>query len=377
MQPLMPGNLDGVKRNTNLDSGSAPNRVATMRDVAAAAGVSTATVSRVLANRSVVRKSVRESVLQAIQDLKYHPNRIARDLRSGMRKVVGVIIPDLQNPFLTAVVQGVENVLCVAGYSLVLGNSGGLADREQTHLALARGEGAAGLIIVPSNDPQANYEQLMSWDIPVVAVDRMPRDLQIDFISTTNYQGAREATEHLLSHGYKEIGFINGPQEVSVAQQRLAGYTDALEDAGIEVKEQLIIHSDFRQEGGRIAMHRLLKFPKPPRAVLSGNNLMTLGVVQAIHEEGRIIPDEIAVFGFDDMPWAMSLRPPLSAVAQPAIEIGQAAAQMLLERLSDPRRLVRQLVLPTRLVVRSSCGNHGIAQIDAPEIRSPLEVREP
>ena len=338
-----------------------------MRDVAAAAGVSTATVSRVLANHSVVRKSVRDVVLQAIQELNYHPNRIARDLRSGMRKVIGVIIPDLQNPFLTEVVQGVETVLCQAGYSLVLGNSAGLADREQTHLSLVRGEGAAGLIIIPSNDPKADYQQLLSWDIPVVAVDRMPNNLQIDFVSTTNYQGAREATEHLLSHDYREIGFINGPQKVSVAQQRMAGYADALMAAGIALQEQFIIHSDFRQAGGRAAMHRLLRLSKPPRAVLVGNNLMTLGVVQAIHEAGKRIPDEIAVFGFDDMPWAMSLRPPLSAVAQPAEEVGRAAAQMLLERLSDPRRLVRQLVLPTRLVVRSSCGNHGTAQHDSSE----------
>lgn len=340
------------------DSITTPNRVATMRDVATAAGVSTATVSRVLANHSMVRKSVRDVVLKAIQELNYHPNRIARDLRSGLRKVIGVIIPDLQNPFLTEVVQGVETVLSQAGYSLVLGNSGGLADREQTHLALVRGEGAAGLIIVPSNDPKANYEQLLSWDIPVVAVDRMPNNLQIDVVSTTNYQGAREATKHLLSHGYQEIGFINGPQEVSVAQQRMAGYTDALKTAGIALQDQFIIHSDFRQTGGRAAMHQLLKLRKPPRAVLVGNNLMTLGVVQAIHEAGKKIPEEIAVFGFDDMPWAMSLRPPLSAVAQPAKEVGCAAAQMLLERLSEPGRLVRQLVLPTRLVVRSSCGDH-------------------
>jgi LacI family transcriptional regulator len=360
----------GVKPKTKLSNGDlmpAPNRVATMRDVAAAAGVSTATVSRVLANHSVVRKSVRDTVLNAIQELNYQPNRIARDLRSGMRKVIGVIIPDLQNPFLTEVVQGVETVLCQAGYSLVLGNSAGLADREQTHLSLVRGEGASGLIIIPTNDPKANYQQLLSWDIPVVAVDRMPNDLQIDFVSTTNYQGAREATEHLLSHGYREIGFINGPREVSVAQQRMAGYADALKAGGIALREQLVINSDFRQAGGRTAMHHFLKLSKPPRAVLVGNNLMSLGVVQAIHEAGKKIPDEIAVFGFDDMPWAMSLRPPLSAVAQPAVEVGRAAAEMLLERLGDPRRLVRQLVLPTRLVLRASCGNHEPAQTDSAE----------
>jgi len=334
------------------------NHTVTIRDVAAAADVSTATVSRVLAGHLVVRKAVRDRVLATVAALHYHPNRVARDLRSGMRKVVGVVIPDLQNPFLTEVVQGVESVLCEAGYSLALGNTDGLAHREQTHLALVRGEGAAGLIIVPSNDAQADYRQLASWDIPVVAVDRMPRGLQIDLVSTTNALGAQEATEHLLSHGYKEIAFINGPEGVSVSQERLGGYFKALRAAGLPTREQLIAHSDFRQPGGRMAMHRLLDLAKPPRAVLVANNLMTLGAVQAIHEQGKKIPDEIAVFGFDDMPWAMSLWPPLSAVAQPAVEAGRAAAQMLLERLRDPGRLARQLVLPTRLVVRSSCGNH-------------------
>jgi len=356
-------------------NGSA-SHVATMRDVANAAGVSTATVSRVLAGHLVVRKSVRDKVLETIQALNYHPNRVARDLRSGLRKVIGVIIPDLQNPFLTAVVQGVESVLCQAGYSLVLGNSDGLAKREQTHLALVRGEGAGGLIIVPSNDPQADYQQLASWDIPVVAVDRMPKGLQIDLVSTTNYQGAHEATEHLLSHNYKEIAFINGPQEVSVSQERLAGYCNALRSAGIAIRDQLIVHSDFRQPGGRSSMHRLLELSRPPRAVLVANNLMTLGAVQAIHEQGKNIPDEVAVFGFDEMPWAMSLWPPLSAVAQPAIEAGRAAAQMLLERLHDPGRLVRQLVLPTRLVVRSSCGNHGAVQKESAEIYPSRKGRE-
>jgi DNA-binding LacI/PurR family transcriptional regulator len=232
---------------------------------------------------------------------------------------------------------------------------------------LVRGEGAAGLIIVPSNDPQADYQKLASWDIPVVAVDRMPNGLQIDLVSTTNYQGAQEATEHLLSHNYKEIAFINGPQEVSVSQERLAGYSKALRSAGLAIREPLIIHSDFRQAGGRCAMHRLLELAKPPRAVLVANNLMTLGAIQAIHEQGKKIPDEIALFGFDEMPWAMSLWPPLSAVAQPAVEAGRAAAQMLLERLSDPGRLVRQLVLPTRLVVRSSCGNHAASHPEPAE----------
>jgi LacI family transcriptional regulator len=350
----------------------------TIRDVAARAGVSTATVSRVLAGQNGVGKKVRALVSAAVQELAYQPNRLARDLRVGLRKVVGVIIPDLQNPFLTSVVHGIEAVLCREGYSLLLGHSDGLAEREQTHLAVLRGEGAAGLILIPNNGPEANYESLRAWNIPVVAVDRTPRGLSVDLVRSNNQEAMCEATRHLLSHGYREIGFINGPAEISVAQERLAGYMDALREASLIPRSSLIIHSNFRQEGGHAAMCQLLNLSKPPRAVLIGNNLMTLGALQAIDEQGLQIPDEIGVLGFDDMPWATSLRPPLTAVAQPAEEIGRTAAQLLMERLNDPGRIARQVILPATLVVRASCGAHSPAlNGSSPSCNTPRKAERP
>jgi DNA-binding LacI/PurR family transcriptional regulator len=304
---------------------------------------------------------MRERVLATVAKLDYHPNRLARDLRVGLRKVIGVIIPDLQNPFFPELVHGVEAVLYTAGYTLVLGHSGGLAERERTHLAVLRGEGVAGLILIPDSEHGASYETLRSWDIPVVAVDRASSGLEVDLVTSSNREGAREATRHLLAHGYKSIAFINGQKGVSVAQERLAGYEEALREVGVSLQEAFVIHSDFRQEGGRSAMRRLLDLPRPPRAAAVANNLMALGALQAIHERGLRIPDEVAIVGFDDMPWATSLRPPLTAVAQPAEEIGRAAAQLLLERLHEPQRLPRRVVLPTRLIIRASCGAHAPA----------------
>jgi DNA-binding LacI/PurR family transcriptional regulator len=315
-------------------------------------------VSRVLAGQNGVGNAVRERVTEAAQALDYHPNRIARDLRVGLRKVVSVIIPDLQNPFLTSVVHGIEAVLCAEGYSLLLGHSDSLDERERGHLALLRGEGAAGLILIPNNGPEANYELLRAWRIPVVAVDRAPRGLHVDLVRSDGGNGMREATKHLLSHGYKDIAFINGPLGISVARERLAGYLDALREAGVVARDAMVIHGDFRQEGGHTAMVRLLELAKPPRAVLIANNLMALGALQAIHERGLRIPDDVAVLGFDDMPWATSLRPPLTAVSQPAEEIGRTAARLMLERLKEPDRVCRQIILPTNLVVRASCGAH-------------------
>lgn len=342
------------KRRTRIRS----NGVVTIKDVAAAAKVSTATVSRVLAGLDGTGPRVRQHVLETVKKLNYHPNRLARDLRAGVRKVIGVIIPDLQNPFLTGVVRGVESVLQQRGYSLILGNSDEQAECEQRHLSVLRGEGASGLILVPSDAPDASYAALKGWDIPVVAVDRMPRGLQVDLVCSGNREGAREATSHLISHGYQEIAMINGKAGVDVAEDRLAGFRDALFVAGIKPRQSLIIHSDFRQAGGRVAMHQLLDLARPPQAVFVANNLMTLGALQAIHERGMNIPNDMAVVGFDDMSWAISLRPPLTAVAQPIEEIGRVAAELLLERLKAPDQPVRRIVLSTRLIVRASCGAH-------------------
>jgi DNA-binding LacI/PurR family transcriptional regulator len=329
---------------------------ATIKDVAAKAGVSTATVSRVLTGVNGVRASVRRRVLQAVTQLDYHPNRLARSLRAGLRKVIGVIIPDLQNPFLTGVVHGVEAVLYDAGYTLVLGHSDSLAERERTHLNVLREEGAAGLILIPANAAGASYASLGKWDIPVVAVDRVPSGLAVDLVTTDNRGGVREAVIHLLSHDYRDIGFIGGPSALSVAQDRLAGFHDGLETAKGSLRKSYIMQGDFRQESGRLAMMRLFELAKAPRAVIVGNNLMTLGALQAIHERGIRIPEDIAIIGFDDMAWAASLRPALTAVAQPVEELGRTAAQLLLERLSTPGRPVRQVVLQNRLMLRHSCG---------------------
>jgi DNA-binding LacI/PurR family transcriptional regulator len=252
----------------------------------------------------------------------------------------------------------------------MLGHSDGLAEREQNHVAVLRSEGAAGLILIPANSPGSSYAQLQAWDIPVVAVDRVPNGLQADLASSNNQEGVREAVAHLLKHGYKNIAFINGPAGLSVTRERLAGFLEALGQAGIAAQNSLIVHSDFRQAGGQSAMTQLLAAPKSPRAVVVANNLMTLGALNAIHQRGIRIPDDIAMVGFDDMPWAMSLRPPMTVIAQPAEELGVAAAQLLLERLQDRNRIVRQVVMPTRLMVRASCG------CNTPPAVAPFAPRE-
>lgn len=333
-----------------------PTGSITIREVAAEAGVSTATVSFVLAGQDGVRAKTRNRVLQAVAKLNYRPNRAAQGLRLGRRKVIGLAIPDLQNPFFTAIVRGVESVLYSAGYMLLLGHSDGLNERERVQLEILRAEGSAGLVLIPGNGPEASYEAIQNWGIPAIAVDRAPRGLEMDLVCSDHYGGARMAVEHLLSLGHREIGLLNGPAGMDVTEKRLRGFQDAFQSAGIELPRSLILHSDFHQEGGRVAMRQFLDMPRPPRAVVVANNLMTLGVLQTMHERELRIPDQLAIVSFDDMPWSVSLRPPLTAVAQFPGELGRTAAQLLLERIQDPERCVRQVVLPTQLIVRASCG---------------------
>lgn len=337
-----------------------------MRDVAVDAEVSTATVSRVLAGGSGVVREVRYRVLESVARLNYQPNRFARGLRSGQSKVIGLIIPDLRNPFFTGIAHGVEGTLYAAGYTLQLGNSDGQPEREQAQLRILRGEGAAGLVFIAGNRPEANYDMLHTWGIPLVAVDRSPGSLAVDLVSSNNRDGVRQAVAHFVALGYSEIAMLTGPAGINVAEERLGGYLDALRRAGLPPREEFILHSDFGHAGGYAAMGRFLDLPRPPRAVVVANNLMTLGAIQQLEERRVRIPEELALVGFDDMPWASYLRPPLTTVAQASEELGKIAAQLLLERIKDPQRPVRQVVLPTRLEVRASCGAALLRPLSAP-----------
>jgi LacI family transcriptional regulator len=328
----------------------------TVRDVARHAQVSTATVSRVLAGTDPVREDLRERVFRASNELGYTPNRVARNLRIRSTRMIGVVVPDIENPFFTSAICGIEEVLQSANYGLLLGNYGENPKRESDLLGTLRAEGAAGIILTPSNAPEAEYRDLIQAHIPTVAISRSTARLNVDSVTVANRAGARAATEHLIRLGHRKIAFINGPLVISTARERQTGYEEAFAAADLAILSELIVHGDFRQKSGYQAMQVLLKLTSPPTAVFTASNLLTLGALQAIHEGGLRIPEQIAVVGFDDLAWATSLQPPLTAVAQPAREVGVTAARLLLDRLAEPDRPTRRIVLETRLVVRASCG---------------------
>ncbi|GAP41423.1 LacI family DNA-binding transcriptional regulator [Flexilinea flocculi] len=325
--------------------------------VAKLSGVSIATVSRVMSGKVYVSSELTSRVKKAALTLGYCPNRSASNLRKRVSKTIGVIISDIENPFFTSVIRGIETILYDAGYSLLFCNSDEDPKREKTHLSILRAEDVAGIILTPTKNNNEFCKSLVESGIQLVAIDRSPGMDYMDGVTVKNKKGAFEATSHLAQLGYQRIGIICGPKQTSTSVERLEGFKEALLHHNLVLDQKLIIYSDFRQMGGYKAMQTLLDLEFPPIAVMVSNNLMTLGALQAIHERNLKIPDQIAIVGFDDMPWATSLQPSLTAVAQPAFDIGTTAAQLLLERLKDPTRSYRQVVLDTKLMVRTSSGS--------------------
>lgn len=329
---------------------------ATIKRVADRAGVSIATVSRVGADPRSVSDELRLRVEEAARALNYRPSRAARTLRGGNSQAIGVVIPDLENPFFTAVVRGIDSVLQPAGYTLLLANSDEDAARERNVLETLRAEGVTGIIFVPINAARDAYSGVLAPPFHSVAVDRSPGNLRPDLVTVDNVEGTRFGVAHLLALGHKDVALLSGPSRHSTAKERDRGYEEAMRAAGLPLRSEYIHRADFREGGGYDGMRALMALPRRPTAVFVANNLMTLGAFRALHEARIRIPDEVAIVGFDDMPWATSLNPPLTVVSQPSQEIGSSSAELLLDRIARPDRAIRHLILETTLVVRASCG---------------------
>jgi LacI family transcriptional regulator len=335
------------------------HRPTTIREVAEKAGVSIATVSRVISGSGGVSKKLEKRVQKSIEALDFRPNQVARRLRARSTKVIGVVINDIHNPFNHDLIEGIESVLQENEYLLLLGNTSDNPQREQQKLNSFLSEDVTGLIFACSNQDATYYNKLLDKGIALVAVDRKPANLKVDCVQVDNDEAAFRAVQHLVQEGHKRIGLVAGPLTISTAAQRCAGYQRALVAAGLAVDPQLIQVGDYRQVGGYSAMGVLLDQPDRPSAVLVSNNLMTLGALQMIHERDLNIPDEIALIGFDDMPWAASLRPPLTVIAQPVFEMGAVAARLLMGRIQEPGSPIQQVTLDTKLIVRASCSCRG------------------
>jgi LacI family transcriptional regulator len=325
----------------------------TIRDVAERAGVSIATVSRVLNDRPDVTAAIRERVIEAAAALHYEPNRAARSLRTRATSVLGLLIADITNPFFTAVARGVEDAAQHAGYSVLLANTDEDLPKEHRYLEVAVAERLAGVLLSPASSTATSVARLAEAGIPVVTIDRRLQRPEVDSVTVSNFRGAADATRHLIEQGCQRVAFIGGPQSTTTGARRLAGYRAAIREAGRPDAPELIVRGDYRLEGGRQAMAELLENTTFD-GVLIANGPMAIGAMQVLADWERVVPDDVAVVSFDEELWASAYRPALSVVAQPTYEIGQRAAELLLERIADPSLPPRRLVLPATLHERAS-----------------------
>jgi DNA-binding LacI/PurR family transcriptional regulator len=328
-----------------------------MNDVAKKAGVSIVTVSRVVNNNSNVNEATRTKVLKAIKELKYQPSRVAKRLRSKSisGNLLGIMIPDIQNPFYVDVLRGIEDIAYKHRYAIIVSNFGQDEKKERMYLDILQSESIDGLIVAPAHENDSKVKEVLKTGLPMVCVDRGLKDVDVDVVLVSNQKGSYDAVSHLISQHYKKIAFIAGKPQIPSSRLREKGYTQALEENGIPIDQKLIKRGDSTHESGVKLCEELIKMKNPPDAILTGNNLITLGALETIHKYGLSIPKDIAIIGFDDMNWSNSLNPPLTAVRQPAYEIGKRAAELLIQRIDDPTRPSIQMMLNTELIIRKSC----------------------
>ncbi|RWE10354.1 MAG: LacI family transcriptional regulator [Mesorhizobium sp.] len=316
----------------------------TIADVARYAGVSVATVSHVMNRTRHVEPETAERVRAAITALRYSPNSLARSLRRGETKTIGLLLPDNSNPFFASVARQIEDAGFVAGYTVILCNSDGSAEKEERYLSVLMAKQIDGLIFAGSSDHARVFASL-SAAVPAVLLDREIHSVNVDSV----------LVDHDLGLGHKRIGVIGGPRDSSSSPARLRGFTRALEEAGLALPPSSVVDSDYHFAGGRLAMERLLEQAPEITAVFACNDLMAMGAITALRSRGLRVPDDMSLIGFDDIPYAVTTWPPLTTIAQPVEKIGTRAVSLLLERVVEPEAPSRREVLTPVLVERESC----------------------
>lgn len=329
-----------------------------LRDVARHADVSAATTSRALSGKVFVSDELRRRVVKAAEELNYSPNGVARSMSLGRTLALGLVVPDVRNPFFTSVARGVEDAGQRAGYTVVLCNSDQRVEKESAYLSVLREQRVSGIILAPSGHEATDIRRLVGAGMTVVLIDRAMPELGVSSVLVDNFAGAQRATQYLLDLGHRRIGVIAGAPDVSTARERVEGYTAALAEAGVSFDPTLVLYGDSKEETGHSGTLQLWSRSDRPTAIISLSNVMTTGSLLALRQRGARIPEDVSVISFDDLPYFELLAPPLTAIAQPTYEVGQCAGELLLDRIESGGNLAsepQEVRLPARLIVRGSC----------------------
>lgn len=326
-------------------------------EIAEKTGFSVSTVSRVLhdhSNKYKISAHTKELVQKAAKELGYRPNKLARGLRLQQTHEIGVIVPDLANPFFATLVKSIAGELRKSGYSIFVydADENTIIEAESTKVLIEKK--VDGLIIAPVGQDTQHFEQIEAAGTAWVMVDRCFPGLAVDAVSVDNLRGAYLATEYLIREGHRQIAFIQGLPGTYVNAGRLQGYRQALRDAGLPVDERLIVGDDFRNYNGYLETKLLLKLQDPPTAIFTAGDLIALGALEALKEDRCQVPQNMSLITFDDPSFATYLSPALTTVAQPVEKMGEMAVRLLFRRLRQPEAERRRILLEPRLIVRDS-----------------------
>src|ERR1700747_1698185 len=333
-----------------------PGNAASIYDVARESGVSVFTVSAVVNKKTHVGKRLRERVEAAIRKLNYRPNLIARSLAKRRKHKIGMIVPDIANPFFPMVVRGAEDAAQKHGYNLLLCHSDDILDKEESAIELLLSKRVDGILLTKAaGDLSPSLRQMIDEvNIPFVLVMRTYPQLTKDAVISDDYQGAYDAVRHLARAGRRRIGLISGPLKISNAKERWRGFHDALKAEGLAYDSKLVIEGDYRIASGFRGGHALLSYR--PDGVYVANHLMTIGLLKAAEEMGLSCPEDFGLVRFDDYPWLSIFRPRLTTVELPKHQLGSEAAELLIRRITGDTSKAAVRKLQPELRVRESCG---------------------
>ncbi len=326
----------------------------TIIDVAQAAGVSYATVSRVLNNDPHVKSETRERVIKSITRLGYTVNQQARMLAGGRAHVIGLLVPDLGTGYIGEIIRGIDEALAAAQYDLMLYTTHRRKTKESAYVTSLTQGMADGLLLVLPREPGEYLASLRQRHFPYVLIDHQGVGDIESAVGATNWQGGYDATKYLAELGHQRIGFITGTMDLGCSRDRLEGYRAALKDGGLPIDPQLIQEGDFWQPSGFAAAQKLLALPEPPTAIFASNDVMAFGVMEAVRDRGLRIPEDVSIVGFDNIPQAEHVSPQLTTIEQPLAEMGREATHRLLALIDNPDLPLTRLELPTQLVARAS-----------------------
>jgi DNA-binding LacI/PurR family transcriptional regulator len=331
---------------------------ATIKDLARELKLSPSTVSRALRDHPDISPKTKKRVVSLANKLDYHPDSIAQSLQTKKTKTIGVIVPEIKQPFFASVINGIEELAYAAGYTIIVCQSNETADREVLVTRSLGSHRVAGLLVSLSRSTENldHFKVLQRRGVPIVFFDRVSKDIEASKVVVDDYKGAFDVVEHLIKSGYKRIAHLAGPKNLSISKFRLKGYTDALQQGNLPLDDSMVVYGGLDDTDGIVGFQKLLHLKTLPDAIFAVNDPVATGAFVMIKEHGMKIPDDIAIAGFSNTYMTSLLEPPLTTVEQPSYEIGKTAAQLLMEQINSNYEnfIPKFIVLKTHLIVRSS-----------------------